>query len=80
MYSEPDEGWLWVERRARERDIRVWWEMGELREVGRGKDSSSRGVEESEEVELDELRRGESGGRREIAERIWGVVVRRTIG
>lgn len=64
-----------VERRAREREIKVSWEMGESRVVGRGGGSSLLLV-----VGFEELRRGESDGRSEIAERICGVVVRRTIG
>lgn len=59
------------ERRAWERRMRVLCEMGVSRLVGReGSVSEERG----------ELRRGESWGRSEIAERIAGVVVRRTIG
>lgn len=60
------------ERRAREMDMRDLCEMGVSVVVGRGGSfsESEQGAEE---------RRGESGGRREMAERIWGVVVRRTI-
>lgn len=63
-------------------EIRVLCEMGELRLVGRGGGGSSSLLSwlvVGEEV-LEELRRGESEGRSEIAVRICGVVVRRTIG
>ncbi len=60
---------LWVEGRAWESDMRVSWEMGVSRVVGR----------EGGSALAEEMRRGLSVGRREIADRISGVVVRRTI-
>ena len=59
---------LWVDsvRIARDSEMRVSCEMGVSRSVGRLGEA--------------EVRSGESAGRREIAERISGVVVRRTIG
>ncbi len=58
------------ERRAWERRMRVLCEIGVSRFVGR---------QASMAEEAGKLRRGESWGRSEIAERISGVVVRRTI-
>lgn len=57
------------ERRARESWIRVWWEMGDWRLLGRGASLSQEWW----------WWRGELAGRSEIAERMAGVVVRRTM-
>lgn len=65
------------ERRACDRDIRVSCEMGLSIVVG-SLDSSSSSSEREEEL-LHRLRRWLSTGKREMADRICGVVVSRTI-
>jgi hypothetical protein len=81
-----------VDWSVRERVIRVLCEIGSERVVGRGGGDGRASKQEEEVVVLvfvlvvevveavfDWVRRGESEGRREMPERIWGVVVRRTI-